>query len=118
MPRKKILTFIASTAALFASPLLTAVAADADGPDTLRVYGVAPDDHLNLRNGPSIKFRVAAKIPYDAQGLTNLGCYPQYSYAERRRLNAAEERLVEQMSWCKIRYKDVSGWAHARFLGE
>lgn len=75
----------------------------APGPDPMpaprswRVVGVAADDVLNLRESPSPRGFVVAEIPFDADGLRNLGC-------------------TDGQSWCKVRYRGQEGWVNGRFL--
>ncbi len=94
------------------------VLADADGPDTWRVVGVRANDYLNLRRGPSTEFRIVARIPHNATGLTNAGCYPEYNYGEWQKLTGAEQRLAAKMRWCKVVYDGNRGWVYGKFVGE
>ena len=71
--------------------------ATADGPDFFRVAGVATNDVLWIRSGPSSRFRKVGSIPFNGRGVRNMGC-------ERR--------------WCRVEYRGVTGWAHGRYLHE
>jgi hypothetical protein len=69
----------------------------APGPRSWRVVGVAADDVLNLRESPSPRGFVLDEIPFDANGLRNLGCQ-------------------DDRNWCKVRYRGQEGWVNGRFL--
>lgn len=92
--------------------------ADADGPDTWRVYGIKDYSALNIRRGPSEEFSVTGSLPYDAKGLENLGCFPQFNAAEWSNLSKRERVLAINMRWCKIRFKGRTGWVYGRYLVE
>lgn len=87
----------AFTVAALAVSVTTSALATADGPDFLRVVGVASDDVLWIRSGPSARTRKLGAIPFDARGVRNLGC--------RNR-------------WCRVQYRGVRGWSHIRYLRE
>jgi len=72
------------------------------GPDYWAVHGVASDDTLNIRSGPSTSNRVVARAPNGAV-FRNLGCRGEGS-----------------SRWCHIETPDgrVDGWASGRFLQE
>src|SRR5262245_44594868 len=62
---------------------------------TYRVVGVASDDVLNIRSGPSAGYRVVAEIPPSGRGLRLSGpC----------------------RGWCPVSYTGAIGWVHARYL--
>lgn len=67
------------------------------GPRSWRVVGVSPDDVLNMRETPSPRGFVVGEIPFDADGLRNLGC-------------------LDGQNWCKVRYRGQEGWVNGRFL--
>ena len=92
--RTAIVAAIVASAALMPVP---AARATADGPDFLRVVGVASDDVLWIRSGPSSRYRKVGSIPFDARGVRNRGC-------ERR--------------WCRVEYRGMRGWSHGRYLRE
>lgn len=72
------------------------------GPDYWQVTGVASDDHLNIRSGPSTSNRIVALAPNGAV-FRNLGC-----------------RGDGNSRWCHLETPDgsTSGWAAGRFLRE
>lgn len=70
----------------------------AHGPDTYRVRGVESWDVLNVRAGPSSRNSIVGRLPPNAAGIACLGpC---------------------QGSWCRIGWRNVSGWVNMRYLGE
>ncbi|WP_422362536.1 SH3 domain-containing protein [Pyruvatibacter mobilis] len=76
----------------------------ADGPDFFAVTGVAPDDVLNVRIGPTHLARVVGAIPHDADGVSNEGC---------------DWGTMDQPNprpWCKVEYRDAIGYVNARYL--
>lgn len=75
--------------------------ATADGPDAFRVVGVQRGDVLWIRSGPSAGNSKVGAIPYDARGITNLGC-----------------RDFGNRIWCEVSYRGVTGWSNGRYLGE
>lgn len=90
-------------AALALPPALTAGPALAQmGPDYWQVTGVASDDHLNIRSGPSTQNRVVALAP-NGSVFRNLGC-----------------RGEGNARWCHLETPDgrISGWGSGRFLRE
>ena len=62
--------------ALLAAGLSSPLLACADGPDSYRVVGVAADDVLNVRSGPSLGFSVIGALPHDATGVQNIDLTP------------------------------------------
>jgi hypothetical protein len=72
------------------------------GPDYWKVHGVASDDTLNIRSGPSTQNRVVARAPNGAV-FRNLGC-----------------RGSGNGRWCHLETPDgrIDGWASGRFLQE
>lgn len=91
---------------------------EADGPDYWAVNGIATNSHLNLRAGPSIEFSIVSRIPGDFKSLVNLACYPNFTFSEWERFSDTERTLAMEVRWCKVRYKDVTGWVYARYLTE
>lgn len=93
------------TAALLAVAVLCAIGGTAQaqmGPDYWKVHGVASDDTLNIRSGPSTQNRVVARAPNGAV-FRNLGCR-----------GGGNDR------WCHLETPDghIDGWAAGRFLQE
>ena len=74
----------------------------AGGPDFWQVAGVGGGDALNLREGPSTRYRVTGKLR-NGDVLRNDGC-----------------RLSGEDRWCRIRASGsgVQGWVAGRFLIE
>ena len=72
------------------------------GPDYWRVHGVASNDTLNIRSGPSTSNRIVASAPNGAI-FRNLGC-----------------RGSGNSRWCHLETPDgrISGWAAGRYLQE
>jgi hypothetical protein len=72
------------------------------GPDYWRVHGVAANDTLNIRSGPSAGNRIVASAPNGAI-FRNLGC-----------------RGSGNSRWCHLETPNgrISGWAAGRFLRE
>ena len=92
--------------------------ATADGPDFFAVTGVAPDDVLNLREGPSARTGKIGEIPHDGRGLRNLGCEGLPSFGEWEKMTSEERTESRRHYWCKIRYAGSEGWVAGRYLRE
>lgn len=103
---------------LFAAAWVPTAFADADGPDFYAVTGVAADDALNLRTGPSATTEKIGEIPHDARGLRSLGCQGMPSFAEWQAMTPDERIESAKHHWCKVRYLGVEGWVAGRFLRE
>lgn len=63
---------------------------------TYKVVGVSYDDVLNVRSGPSVRYRIVGAIPPDTACVVRTG---------PRRGN-----------WVKISYADAKGWVNGRYL--
>ena len=61
----------------------------------MRVVGIAWDDYLALRTGPSTRYSKIAEIPPDGTDLD---------------LDTCRSR------WCKIHYNGYTGWASVKYL--
>ena len=94
------------------------VSGTADGPDFYAVTGVASDDVLNLRAGPSVSSETIGQIPHDAHGLRSLGCVGLSSYGEWVKMTEVQRQTSRKQHWCKVEYRSVEGWVAARFLQE
>ena len=70
----------------------------AHGPDSYCVRGVARNDVLNVRSGPSARRGKVGALPWDACGVTVSGSC--------------------QGRWCPIQWRGVGGWVNMRFMGE
>ena len=92
--------------------------ATADGPDYFRVVGVASDDVLNIRAGPSASAAKIGVIPPGADGVHNLGCEGGLSIVEWEAATPAEREAGRRKRWCRIAYGGVQGWVAGRFLAE
>ena len=92
--------------------------ATADGPDFWRVTGVAADDVLNLRAGPTARAAKIGEIPHDADGLTNFGCVGGMSFAEYQEATEAEREAAAKSRWCRVMHVTQIGWVAGRFLTE
>jgi uncharacterized protein YraI len=69
--------------------------------ETMRVVGVSPDDHLNIRIGPGSSYQESAHIPYNATAVIRHVCQPS---------------PTDQTQWCLVTYNNESGWAAGRYL--
>lgn len=96
----------------------SAAHAEADGPDWWVVSGVGPDDVLNIRAEPSASSEKVGQIPPDGQGLRNLGCTGQMSFAEWKKATEAERERAKYNRWCKIEYRGTAGWVAGWYLVE
>lgn len=94
--------------------------AQADGPDCYRVTGVATDDVLNLRDGPTPDAERIGSIPADATGLRNLGCQGGLTFQEFSTLSPAEQDAIQRKRprWCNVEYQGQVGWVAGRYLAE
>jgi heat shock protein HslJ len=106
--------------ALFAAMLATSIAAhaEADGPDFLRVTGVAEGSVLNLRSGPGLGHPVIGSLPFDADGIRNLGCEGGPSFAQWQAASPQEREAARKRRWCRIEHGGTVGWAAGWHLGE
>ncbi len=94
------------------------VSGEADGPDYWAVQGVSPNDHLNLRKGPSVGFSVVAQIPSDFKHLENLGCSPEFPITDWERFTEYERDLAISLRWCRVRFHEHVGWVKGSYLEE
>lgn len=94
------------------------VSGTADGPDFYAVTGVASDDVLNLRAGPSVSSETIGQIPHDAHGLRSLGCMGLSSYGDWEKMTEAQRQTSRKRHWCKVEYRGIEGWVAAQFLQE
>ncbi len=109
-------TILAAVFLMLAPTLAHAVA---DGPDAYRVVGVAADDVLNIRSGPSVRFDIVGTVPHDGRGLENLAeCTPKLPVDTLVEMSSKDLKALRQRTWCRIGYRGVTGWVAARFLAE
>jgi len=113
--RSCLLTVVAVSGLLFAA---IDVAAEADGPDYFRVTGVAENDVLNIRDAPEAGAPKLGEIPWNGDGIRNLGCQGGLSFAEWEVASEAERKAAAQTRWCRVSYEGVEGWAAGWFLAE
>ncbi|MAC81793.1 MAG: SH3 domain-containing protein [Rhodobacteraceae bacterium] len=100
---EQLMKFLGAAFIAFALTVFMPGQADAQmGPDYWKVTGVASDDTLNIRSGPSTRNSVVARAPNGAI-FRNLGC-----------------RGTGTDRWCHLETPDgrVNGWAAGRFLAE
>jgi len=106
-------------AALALSLFMSASHAEIDGhgPDAWRVTGVAPNDVLNVRMGPSTSYPVIEAFAHDERGLEEITCVPFYSPAHFMAMTEAEIAALPPR-WCLMRSADMrkAGWVAQRFL--
>jgi heat shock protein HslJ len=100
------------------SAMVTGVRAEADGPDYFRVTGVAENDVLNIREAPEAGAAKLGGIPWNGDGIRNLGCQGGLSFAEWEAATEAERRAAAQTRWCRVSYGGIEGWAAGWFLAE
>lgn len=92
--------------------------AEADGPDFFRVTGVSAGDVLNIRVAPGADTAKIGEIPYDGDGIRNLGCEGGLSFAEWQQASDAERAAAAALRWCRVGYGGIEGWAAGRYLAE
>ena len=61
-----------------------------------KIFNVASDDVLNVRQGPSTKYPIVGSIPPYGTGISRGECTSR--------------------NWCLVRYKCISGWASGKFM--
>ena len=108
------LSLLLLSAASWAAP----VAATADGPDYFAVTGVAENDVLNMRAGPSALAEKIGEIAHDARRLQNLGCQGLPSFGEWEKMTEQQRRDSRRHYWCKVGFQGAEGWVAGRFLRE
>ncbi len=102
-----------------ASVMSTApVRAEADGPDFYRVTGVSAGGVLNVRAGPGLAHPTIGSLPYDADGIRNLGCEGGLTFAQWQAVTPAEREAGRKQRWCRIEHGDTVGWAAGWHLAE
>ena len=63
---------------------------------TYQVVGVASDDVLNIRSGPSVRYPIVGEIP------SGSGCVIRSRICQGR--------------WCRVQYVGMRGWVNVRYL--
>ena len=112
----RILTFFLLLFA--AASWTTPVVATADGPDYFAVTGVADNDVLNMRAGPSVHAGKVGEIPHDARRVQNLGCQGLPSFGEWEQMTEQQRRESRKNYWCRVGFDGREGWVAGRFLRE
>ena len=92
--------------------------AEADGPDSWAVTGVASNDVLNIRAQPRASARIVGVIPPEGRGLANLGCTGIPDFARWEKMSERARRAAGANRWCRIRYQNTEGWVRGKFLAE
>ncbi len=69
--------------------------------NALSVVMVAPDDHLNLRAGPSAREKIVGRLAHDERGVQAVG-----KVCEQGRRSV----------WMEVKSGDLRGWANAQYL--
>ena len=101
--------------------LLPATAvAEADGPDSWSVTGVASNDTLSVRAGPAVSYPRLGQLSHDTRGLRTIVCVPTLNMNSYSALSAADKQTVDNMArWCLVAHGGrEKGWVNARYLME
>lgn len=61
-----------------------------------RIFDVARDDVLNVRQGPAVRYPIVGSIPPNGVGISRGECTPR--------------------NWCFVKYKCVTGWASGKYM--
>jgi heat shock protein HslJ len=94
------------------------VRAEADGPDYFRVTGVAENDVLNIHEAPDAEAAKLGEIPWNGDGIRNLGCEGGLSFDEWQKATPEQREAGAKTRWCRVSYDGVEGWAAGWFLAE
>lgn len=94
------------------------VLAEADGPDFFQVVNVNANDVLNIRSEASAHSQKIGQIAAFEDGIENLGCIGQMTYAEYEAASDSERAAGAHRGWCNVAYEGIEGWVAARFLAE
>jgi hypothetical protein len=92
--------------------------AEADGPDYWMVVGLRADSTLTIRDAPRRDAPKVGALRHDARGIENLGCVGEPTLEEWRSMSEAERATAKSQRWCRVRYRDIDGWAAGRHLAE
>jgi uncharacterized protein YgiM (DUF1202 family) len=96
----------------------TLARAEADGPDTWAVTGVAAKDVLNIRAEPNASSRIVGTIPPNGRSLANLGCTGIPDFAQWEKMSERARQAASANRWCRVRYRGTVGWVRGKFLAE
>lgn len=107
-------------ALLCAGLVLTAISAHAQdgGPDFFRVGGLPAGQALSIHSAPEASAGVIGEIPAGTDGLKNLGCRGGLTFAEWEKATPAERESARDNRWCRIGFRDITGWVRGRFIVE
>lgn len=94
------------------------IGADASGPDSFRVVGVAPTDVLNIRSEASYRAPKIGQIPSDGRGIRNFGCVGGMSFSEWEQASSTERQLARKRIWCEVEYRGIRGWVAGWYIRE
>lgn len=93
--------------------------AEADGPDFWDVKNVAAGDRLNVREKPDARSKKVGTLVPGQSCVKNLGCTGMLSYNEFISLSETKKtQLKNRHHWCKIQYRDITGWVYSKYIGE
>ncbi|MGH6918482.1 MAG: META domain-containing protein [Geminicoccaceae bacterium] len=112
--------WLAGIAALISATVMTCSTAhaEADGPDFYRVTGVGEGSVLNVRSGPGTGYPAIGSLPFDADGIRNLGCEGSLAFAEWQNASPEEREAARKRRWCRIEHGGTAGWAAGWHLAE
>lgn len=71
--------------------------------NSYHVVGHTSSEELNVRNGPSTKYRIAGTIPHNGSKIIVNACKFVNGY---------------KFKWCQIKYGNLDGWAYGKFLAD
>ncbi len=96
----------------------TLAQATADGPDHLRVSGIAKGSALNMRTAPSTDAPVVGRIPAGTDGLLSFGCVGGLSPSEWQTATDDERAAAKRTRWCLVGHDRTIAWSAGWFLSE
>jgi len=79
-----------------------------------KVVGVEAGDTLNVRSSPSVSGNVLGELHPDAVGIVIYECVGTAGLDEWWRSTVGNDKIGA--TWCKISYREISGWANAWYL--
>jgi len=113
---KLLRSLICGAALALTSPVFAQAVLDGHGPDAWQVTGVASNDVLNLRAGPSTDYPRIGRLTYNARGVEMLVCVPTLTMSQFQMLTDDGYKFPPR--WCLVKRGAEQGWANARFLQE
>lgn len=96
----------------------TLAKATADGPDHLRVSGIAKESVLNMRSAPSTDAPVVGRTPSGTDGLLSFGCVGVLSQSEWQTATNDERAAAKKSRWCLVGHNRTIAWSAGWFLSE